>query len=300
MSGRGQGRGRGSRNSGRSHNRRRYQQGRNHYKTKKSLSDYTYYLGNARQASDFENTTEFIMNYIKKTYSYGKDIAQALHDLEPIDTIAWRPSLQVSTIRGDDDESKAARQGETREYKMIFKEELTRYANRAQQYEENLVKAYALIWERCSAAMKNKIANRTDFNENIYDDPINLLQAIKEHALNYQEYRYQMAIIYDALRTLFYTKQKENENLQEYARRFKTAEEILQSHLGGSLLIQKAVRANPTFLNSQNDDQREQAMKECYQEFLAYVFLEQADQNKYGTLLKGLSTQHSLQNDQYP
>ena len=67
---------------------------------------------------------------------------------------------------------------------MIFKEELTRYASRLQQYEENLIKSYALIWERCSAAMKNKIANRTDFESEIYDNPIELLKAIKEHALN--------------------------------------------------------------------------------------------------------------------
>jgi hypothetical protein len=41
---------------------------------KKSVNDYNYYLGSAKQASDYETTTEFLINYIKKTFDYGSDI----------------------------------------------------------------------------------------------------------------------------------------------------------------------------------------------------------------------------------
>jgi hypothetical protein len=45
-------------------------------------------------------------------------------------------------------------------------------------------------------------------------------------------------------------------------------------------------------------------MKECYEKtsksFLAYLYFENADKSKYGTLLSGLNTQQSLGNDQYP
>ena len=105
MSGRGQVKGRGNRNGGRSNRTRKNQHGRRSNRNKKSLSDYTYYLGNSRQASDFENTTEFIIIYIKKMYSQGKDIAKALHDLEPINTLNWRPTLEVSMIAGNDAEA---------------------------------------------------------------------------------------------------------------------------------------------------------------------------------------------------
>jgi hypothetical protein len=40
----------------------------------KSVDDYYYYLGSAKQASDYEMTTEFLINYIKKTFDYGSDI----------------------------------------------------------------------------------------------------------------------------------------------------------------------------------------------------------------------------------
>jgi len=40
-----------------------------------------------------------------------------------------------------------------------------------------------LLWERCYKAMKNKIEERLDYIK-IENNPITLLIAIKEHALN--------------------------------------------------------------------------------------------------------------------
>ena len=161
MSGQGRGKGRGSRGGGGQFNNRRNKssQGERNDRKKKTLTDYNYYLGSLKQASDYETPTEFIINHIKKTYTDGKDIAKALYDLEPINTASWRPSLEVSIIVGDSELSEAQREAETRENEMIFKQELSHYSSRITQYEDNLVKSYALIWERCSTAMKNK--NRT-------------------------------------------------------------------------------------------------------------------------------------------
>ena len=37
-----------------------------------------------------------------------------------------------------------------------------------------------------------------------------------------------------------------------------------------------------------------------FKQFLAYLYLENSDQAKYGSILSGLITQQSLKNDQYP
>ena len=87
--------------------------------------------------------------------------------------------------------------------------------------------------------MQNKIQARKDYKTLIFNDPINLLQAIKEHSLNYQETRYEMSIIADSIRAVMNLKQKDNKYLQDYTRRFKTAKEIMESHIGGSLFIPK-------------------------------------------------------------
>ena len=53
--------------------------------------------------------------------------------------------------------------------------------------------------------MKNKIKARSDYIR-IENNPITLLIAIKEHALNHQENPFLMSIILYAMRTLLTTK----------------------------------------------------------------------------------------------
>ena len=125
---------------------------------------------------------------------------------------------------------------------MEFKSDLDEALKRKRLYLDNMYKAYALLWERCAKAMQNRILSRTDYETKIYNDPIELLKSIKEHSLDYQETRYEMSIISDAFRAVFSTKQKDDENLQDYTRRFKTARDILISHIGGPLVINKFVK----------------------------------------------------------
>ena len=61
--------------------------------------------------------------------------------------------------------------------------------------------------------------------------------------MNYQENRYDMLIVIDAIKNVFNTKQQEKESLQDFTKQFRVAVEVLESHLGGPFLIQKAVVA---------------------------------------------------------
>ena len=45
---------------------------------KKDVSDYIYHIGTAKQASDFVVVMRYLINHIKKTYSSGEDISEAL------------------------------------------------------------------------------------------------------------------------------------------------------------------------------------------------------------------------------
>ena len=78
MTGRVRGRGNGGRGRGNTSGRSNsststYSGGNNktNYKPlKKTLSDHMFYLGSAKQAADFETTTEFILNHIKKEIQF--------------------------------------------------------------------------------------------------------------------------------------------------------------------------------------------------------------------------------------
>ena len=227
--------------SGRSSNRRGGRGGRGNRKSptttkkiykKKTIEDYYFYVGSNKQASDFEITSEFVINHIKKTFERGNDVSESLRLLQKMDTETWKPVLMVSE---ESNKTLAAR--EDKQFEMDYKAELDEYLRRKRLYESNLYKAYALLWERSAKAMQNRIMARSDFESRIYNDPIELLKAIKEHALNYQETRYDMSIISDAFRSVFYTKQKEGESLQDYTRRFKTSCDILESHIGSGVVL---------------------------------------------------------------
>jgi hypothetical protein len=166
-------------------------------------------------------------------------------------------------------------------------------------YENNQVKAYAVIWERCTRGMRQKIESRVEFPHKIENNPIELLKAIKEHTQNFQEHHYNMSIVLDSLRSLLNLRQREGETLQDWTRRFKTARDIFESHLGGPMILTKIVEMSMDF-----DPSDSKKVKRCqereFETFLAYLYLENADRSKYGSLLNGLNTQQSLGNDQYP
>jgi hypothetical protein len=206
-------------------------QGKQNYERSKKtkIEDYFYYLGSAKQATDFEETTEFVLNYIKKEFDLGIDIATALKKLEPLNTDEWIPTMNLVT---ETDAVKKEAQLETN--RIVFKTRFDNYEARKRTYLDNCVKAYALLWERCTKGMRNRIEARTDFANNIEYNPIELLKAIKEHSLNYQEHRYPASVVYDAMTTMMGVKQKEGESLHEYTRRFRTAKEVFESHLGGT------------------------------------------------------------------
>jgi hypothetical protein len=64
---------------------------------KKELNDYTYFLGIAKQASEYEATTLFVINYIKKEFEYGSDTAMELEELKECEVNKYNPVFQMST-----------------------------------------------------------------------------------------------------------------------------------------------------------------------------------------------------------
>jgi hypothetical protein len=63
------------------------------------ISDFNYYLGSAKQAWDYETTSESLINHIKKTNDYGNDIGRALEELEPLNTTCNGSFRQGSVLR---------------------------------------------------------------------------------------------------------------------------------------------------------------------------------------------------------
>ena len=52
--------------------------GRRKASTKKTLVGFTFYVGSAKQASDYKNIALFVINHIKKDFNRGNNISKAL------------------------------------------------------------------------------------------------------------------------------------------------------------------------------------------------------------------------------
>jgi hypothetical protein len=128
------------------------------------------------------------------------------------------PKLKRSTLENAD---KAKLENEM--FNMIFKQDIPDFNKRKMEHERNMIKAYALLWERCTKSMQHKIQVRRNFETDIKDDPIELLKAIEEHSINFEDTKYDMEIIYTALKKLTNLHMREDENLVDYTHQFKAA-----------------------------------------------------------------------------
>lgn len=275
--------------------------GKSKGKAKKSLSDYVYDLGSVTQASDYEETTKFILNHITKTYSYGRDMYEELVKLKKIDIDQWMPQLMAAT---GDDAAELARK--TRQNELVFSKALERYEKRLLGYELNRTKVYSLLWEQCSLSMQRKIENRKDFQDDILMDPIALMKAIKEHSLNFQDKRYDMTIVDESLKTFVNMKQGDKEHDADYASRFRTAKEVFESHLGArplclSKICKKVVNDVESDTGSKpTEAEQEVILDDAYERYVAYLYITNSAEKKYKGFKKFLADQYALGNNLYP
>jgi hypothetical protein len=139
-------------------------------KVQKTLGDHIYYVGEARQASNFSVITDFIINHIRQTFKYGNDIANALDDRFHVDFNALMPERQE--LKNPDP---TISKQEDNQFAILYQAEIKRFVERKGTYESNLDKVYAVIWDQCNKSMQNKLISTSDFDTNIKGKPIEIL-----------------------------------------------------------------------------------------------------------------------------
>jgi hypothetical protein len=137
--------------------------------------------------------------------------------------------------------------------------------------------------------MQQKIESREEYERDIVNNAINLLKAIREHALNYQDKKYPMVIMMDAFKVFASTRQRDGEALQDYTKRFKVSKDFLELHLGGPVILKKFIMKMDGFKSETQEDYAVLAST-AFEQYSAYLFIKQSDKKKYRSILNGLST----------
>ena len=112
---------------------------------KKPISEWLYYIGSAKQASDYEALTKYLINQIKQEFDHGINIANAIIQQEPVDTSVWIPTLRMTT-----ETDPILRENLLEQYRIMFQFDYNQFNQREAVYEMNIPKAYALFWGKCS------------------------------------------------------------------------------------------------------------------------------------------------------
>ena len=193
--------------------------------------------------------TNYILNYIRRTYKKGGDVADALETFKEIDFTNVKPAMAVVPLKKPDgtDYSDEERESLLRQAEREFDVDYKLYKERVTQYEDNKSQAAALLYDQCSSTMRTKLQGRDNFLTDIKTNPIKLLSAIKEHALSYESTKYTQKTICDAMKSFVNIKQREDESNIDYLKRFKVARDVFKSHAGDNFTFTRAIEDRQEF-----------------------------------------------------
>ena len=100
------------------------------------------------------------------------------------------------------------------------------------------------------------------------------------------------------MRAMQCAKQKEDENLIDHVTRFKSAKNVLKSHVR-SEVPHKFIKHTKECWNEKNLIKKQEMNNESFDKWMACLLMRNSDQKKHGLLLAGLSTQHSMNDNQH-
>ena len=281
--------GRGNQNRSRNNSSRRDSEKQKDYKF------MPHSAGKQTQSMTYDTVKDHVVQVIQRTYRRGQDIAKALREMEKLDLSPEVPSRAMST-ETDEDIRRVQQEG----LDILYKAEVQQYMERKCILEENMAKAYALIFSSyCNKTMQHRVEEHPKFDDEIRDNPIELLKAIKVLMHDPIRSRYPYASMTDALSRLLTTKQQENEGLMDYVKRFKQQRDVVKSHLG-SRFLDTFIAQTQEYRDASKASEKAKMKQEAVTVWYAYLLMRQSDQLKYGSLTRGMVTQFSMKNDQFP
>ena len=247
------------------------------------LGHYVYFIGSHKQTDNYNVVTEQIYLYILRKMDHGDDIVLVLKNGKDIDFDEIIANLPVPPANANVNVTTAANR---RVQKVVDREE---------KYNANKVQAYSIIYGQCSKSLQNKIKERSNYLTEIYNNPVKLLTTIKELAHSYQPDKYPIMSTLKALTTLINCKRREDENVTDFARRFKSAKDIFIS-LGGRFVFESfhnKIDSLDIWDHQFEENFIRNSIDDTHNRTLAYLFLSNVDTVKCNTMLEEMDNDYA-------
>ena len=160
----------------------------------------------SQQSVTYEVVKDFILDKIQREYKNPLDIVKSLRELQIVDIEKEKPVRQQSKKKKDE-ENAFEQQTFDMEYDALIQE----YIERKKEFKANLNNAFALIKSFCNQTMVNKLEALPDYETNILDDPIKLIETIKILMHDPEWARYEFGSLTEAMQRVVNIKQLEDQ-----------------------------------------------------------------------------------------
>ena len=104
---------------------------------------------------------------------------------------------------------------------------------------------------------------------------------------------YMLASIYESLKRVVSTKNKDNENLIEYLKLLKQAKEILEAHIV-KYILRNYVENLKDFKNTTGEEDKKKIKSEEFNKWMAYLLIVNLEKLEYSSLENGFESQYSM------
>ena len=131
------------------------------------------------------------------------------------------------------------------------------------------------------------------YSDEIEDNLYKLLQEISSKMYDPVRARYEYASIPERFKMLLTMKQQDDKDLTTYTKRFKQASDNFTAVMGEGVL-DNYVKRTDEYVNATSMN------KQAHSKWVTFIYMDNIDKSKYGTLMNNLRSQYSLGNNQYP
>jgi hypothetical protein len=246
------------------------------------------------QTATYQTKKDFIIQLVQKSFRNVKDVTDSIRKMDRINMLSKIPVRRLSRATDADD-----RATEQEGYDILYKAEIDMYTKRKHKLEDTMNKTYSLIYlQHCNKTIQDKIHAHPDFETKIKNDPIKLRKAIEILISNPVQARYWYASVTEAMTRFMTCRQLENRPLADYVKRFKGNQDSMVQNMGKDFL-KDFVKNTKQYADETDTDKQDKMQKGLYAQWTAYMLMKNSNQGKYGSLMTSLTTQFSMDTNQY-
>lgn len=188
-------------------------------------------------------TPEFSFEEVKKelikalelsTLEKADDIIGSVRNMKMIDLDSIKPVQAVSQLTGD--ANKAAMDAENDRFRETFRYDIKKWDARVEALANNKRKLHAKILKFCSESMEEKLERESDFEADLYDDPIALLTRIQKFMTTSEDTDWEYFELWEALKRLVGCHQGGNETPNAFRKKMEEHAKGVQALLGDDFM----------------------------------------------------------------